>query len=360
MDGRDTSPNGGKEYLQQVETQMEEIGVGKIASVCGRYWGMDRDNRWERINRAYNLFVNGEGLKFESSSEAINYQYNKDITDEFLEPSVITAYGDAIGNIQDGDAVFFFNFRADRAREISIALNASDFEEFPRSNLNLHYSTMTLYREDFKYPTSFQPEHLNNILGDVIAQNQLKQFRIAETEKYAHVTFFFNGGEENPFAGEDRELIPSPKVATYDLQPEMSAPAVSKSVLKALEKDYSFILLNLANPDMVGHTGVEEAVIRALEAIDPLVEGLVRKAREKGFVTFITADHGNSEQMKINDGKPHTAHTTNKVPFVVILPDDSNINLTSDGRLSDVAPSVLHFLGIQQPLEMTGKSLIVK
>jgi len=336
------------------------IGAGRIAAVCGRYWGMDRDKRWDRVERAYKMLTAGEGLRFNSAVEAMQDSYRRNVTDEFIEPSVII---DADGKpmvIQRDDGVFFFNFRADRAREMALALNHSPEAGFETADLNLHYSTMTEHREDFPFAAAFRPVELKNILGQVISDNHLKQMRIAETEKYAHVTFFFNGSEETPFPGEERILVPSPKVVTYDLQPEMSAPAVTERGLEALDKDYGFILLNFANPDMVGHTGVLTAAAAALEALDPLVEALVKRARERGYQVLLTSDHGNCEQMFDADGGPHTAHTTNRVPLVVMPADGSRVKLRDDGRLADVAPTVLDLMGIKQPEEMTGKSLLVK
>lgn len=358
-DGRDTSPNSGEDFIRQVESRMTEIGVGRIASVCGRYWAMDRDHRWQRIERAYRMLVYGEGLRYKTAVEAVSDSYKRGVTDEFVEPSVVMENDKPVAVINDGDALFFFNFRADRAREISIALNADDFYHFDIKPLNLHYTTMTKYREDFEFPVAFGPSHLENILGKVLSDVGLKQFRIAETEKYAHVTFFFNGGDEKPFKGEDRVLIASPHVPTYDLQPEMSAAGVVERGLKAFDEDYSFILLNFANPDMVGHTGIQQAAIQALEALDPLVKSLVEKANIAGYTIFITADHGNCEQMIDDEGKVYTAHTTNPVPFVAIMSDGSLPRLRSDGILGDVAPTILEVLGIPQPTEMTGRSLFI-
>jgi len=356
LDGRDTSPTAGVEYIRQVEDRMANIGVGKIVSVCGRYWAMDRDRRWDRVEDAYHMLTAGEGEKFRSADEAIQASYLKHVTDEFVKPSVIVGgNGKPVSILRRGDAVMFFNFRADRARELTVALTSPEFREFRTENLNLHFSTMTQYRYDFDFPVAFGPEQLEKILAEVLSSNSLKQLRIAETEKYAHVTFFFNGGEDTAFPGEDRELIPSPKVATYDLKPEMSAPEVTQKVIESLEKDYSFILLNFANPDMVGHTGVQTAIIEALEVLDSLVEKLVKKALGRGFKVLLTSDHGNCEQMIDDDGEPHTAHTTNRVPFILF---DPTTELRSDGILADVAPTILKLLGIEQPVEMTGKSLI--
>lgn len=267
--------------------------------------------------------------------------------------------GQPVGRLAMDDSILFFNFRADRARELTLALTDPDFSEFNRPLIGLHYTSLTEYNQLFKLPVAFKPHHLNNILGQVISNRGLRQFRIAETEKYAHVTFFFNGGEETALAGEDRKLIPSPKVPTYDLQPEMSAPEVTESALAALDDDYTFILLNYANPDMVGHTGVQPAVLKALESLDPLVETLTKKALDQQYAVLLTSDHGNSEQMLDREGNPHTAHTTNRVPFVVMLPDGLRSDLRVDGILADVAPTILKLLQIPQPFEMTGRSLII-
>lgn len=358
-DGRDTSPHGAREYIRQVEEKMVKIGVGKTASVCGRYWMMDRDKRWERVERGYRLLTEGEGLPFKSAPDAVEDSYKREVTDEFIEPSVIVENDKPLTIMKDGDAVIFFNFRADRAREITWALTEPEFEYFKRKKLNVHYTTLTIYHEDMKLPVAFPPHHLKNILGEVVSAKGLKQFRIAETEKYAHVTFFFNGGEETPFSGEERKLIPSPKVPTYDMQPEMSAEEVAHSVLDILDKDYSFILLNFANPDMVGHTGVLAAAVKALETLDPLVEKIITKALKQEYSVMVTADHGNCEQMIAEDGSPHTAHTTNRVPFVLLKADGSRPALRQDGILADVAPTLLELMDIPKPEEMTGKTLII-
>jgi len=326
--------------------------------VVGRYWIMDRDKRWERVERGYKLVTAGEGLKFGSAAAAVEDSYRREITDEFIEPSLVTgADGAPLASVTSSDSVFFFNFRADRAREITWALTEQNFEFFPRLEVKPFFTTMTMYQKDMTLPIAFPQNHLTNILGEVLSKAGLKQFRIAETEKYAHVTYFFNGGVETPFPGEDRQLINSPKVATYDLQPKMSAPEVAAKAMEALDKDYSFILLNFANPDMVGHTGVLPAVLQALKALDPLMKGLVEKAVRNGYDVLITADHGNSEQMFDSDGSPHTAHTTNPVNCTLIRADGSKPPLR-DGILADVAPTVLQLLGLPQPAEMEGKSLL--
>jgi len=355
-DGRDTPPQSGISYVRSLEEYMTGMDIGKIATITGRYWAMDRDKRWERIEKAYNALVNGEGLQYTSAEEAIQAAYSNGTSDEFIPPSIIVQE-DIKSTIRDGDAVFFYNFRADRARELTLSLTDRDFNEFPTSSLNLHYTTMTEYHADYEFPIAFNPVKLENILGEEISRNGLKQFRVAETEKYAHITFFFNGGVEQPLTNEIRTLVPSPKVPTYDLQPEMSAREVADRALNALEEDYSFILLNFANPDMIGHTGSLPAIVKALEAIDPMVEALVKKAHSREFDLFITADHGNCELMTDEAGHPHTAHTTNRVPFVYAPFDGNNKQLKASGILADVAPTILELLNISQPLEMTGTTL---
>lgn len=359
MDGRDTPPQSGITYIRQLQDKIREIGVGKIATVTGRYWAMDRDKRWDRVERAYKALVYGEGMPFASAEEAVEDSYRRGVTDEFIEPSIIMKGDKPTVRMRYGGGMMFFNFRADRARELTRALADPSFKEFVRKPLDPHYTTMTRYSEEFNYPVVFPPRALDKILTQILAENGLKQFRIAETEKYAHVTYFFNGGVEEPSPGEHRALIASPKVATYDLQPEMSAADVASRALEAFDEDFSFILLNFANPDMVGHTGSIEAIVRALEALDPLVEQLIRKAQSNGFTTLVTSDHGNCEMMIDENGGPHTAHTTNLVPFVVVPPDDGMIALRQGGVLADVAPTILHLLGLQQPREMEGRNLFV-
>lgn len=358
MDGRDTSPQSGIGFIRQLRAKMREVGVGKIATVIGRYWAMDRDKRWERVERAYRAMVYGEGMQFHSPEEAVLDSYMRGVTDEFIEPSVIMKGDKPTVRMRYGDSMMFFNFRADRARELTRALADPSFREFVRKPLDPHFTTMTRYAEDFHYPVVFPPRSLDNILANVLADRGLEQFRIAETEKYAHVTYFFNGGVEAPVAGEHRVLVASPKVATYDLQPEMSASSVASRAQEALEQEYPFVLLNFANPDMVGHTGSLEAAIKALEAVDPLAAELVAKAKARGYTTFITADHGNCEEMIDAEGKPQTAHTTNLVPFVVVTPDGSNVILREQAILADVAPTVLKVLGIPSPKEMDGKPIL--
>lgn len=358
LDGRDTPPASACNYLQPIEDELKKYGLPKIASVIGRYYVMDRDNRWDRVEKAYNCLVLGEGEHATSSIEAVKQSYAKNETDEFVLPTVID--GDD-SRIKDDDAIIFFNYRPDRAREISKAINFSNFDGFDRKKVlkNIFYVTMTSYDATFTFPVAFEKTKLVNILGDVLEANGVKQFRTAETEKYAHVTFFFNGGIEQPQAHETRKLVASPKVPTYDLQPEMSAYEVCDNVLSAIDDDeYGFILVNFANPDMVGHTGVIEAATKACKVVDECVGKIANKCREKGVTMLLTADHGNAEMMvDESTGKPQTAHTTNMVPFVVINPDHK-IELKDDGALCNVAPTVLELLGIKQPEEMDAESLI--
>jgi 2,3-bisphosphoglycerate-independent phosphoglycerate mutase len=359
MDGRDTPPASGINYIKELESFLSDKPSAKIATVSGRFWAMDRDNRWERIEHAFSALVDGDGKKVQSALEAIQKSYDADETDEFIKPSVVCNSSGPIGKILDGDSVIFFNFRADRARELTKALTEEKFNGFNRSRVpnTGSYVTMTMYEEDFVFPVAFPSIKLTNILGDILSQNNLKQLRIAETEKYAHVTYFFNGGEEKPFPGEDRCLIQSPKdVPTYDIKPEMSAYEVTDEVLKRLEhSSYDFILLNFANPDMVGHTGKMDAAIKACETVDNCLKKIVEKIRSLDGTAIITADHGNCEQMSDNNN-PHTAHTMNPVPFVLINRD---VKLSKKGGLSDVAPTVLDLIGIDKPDEMTGTSLII-
>ena len=358
LDGRDTPPSSACEYLQVIEDELKKYNLPKIASVIGRYYVMDRDNRWERVEKAYNCLILGEGEHAPSSIEAVKRSYAKGETDEFVLPTVID--GDD-SRIKDNDAIIFFNYRPDRAREISKAINFKDFDGFDRKKVlnNIYYVTMTSYDATFTFPVAFEKTKLVNILGDVLEANGIKQFRTAETEKYAHVTFFFNGGVEQPQPNETRKLVASPKVPTYDLQPEMSAYEVCENVLAALDnEEYGFILVNFANPDMVGHTGIIEAATKACKVVDECVGKIAEKCREKNVTMILTADHGNAETMIDEDTqKPQTAHTTNEVPFVVINPSHK-IELKSDGALCNVAPTVLELLGIEKPKEMDCESLI--
>ena len=362
LDGRDTPPKSGVDYLAQLEAEMKRIGAGKTATVIGRYYAMDRDNRWERVEKAYAAMVYGEGESAETSAEAIARSYDAGVNDEFVLPTVITANGSPVGKLQDGDGFIFFNFRSDRAREITRSLALADFSGFQRRiwpNL-ASYVCMTEYDATFGLPIAFGPEELTNILGEVLSRAGLTQLRIAETEKYAHVTFFFNGGVEKPFPGEERCLIPSPKeVSTYDQKPEMSAYPVTEELLKKLDSgQYDVIVLNFANADMVGHTGILPAAVKAIEAVDECIGRLAVKVRDKGGRVIITADHGNAETMVDENGGPHTAHTTDRVPLILVDDERKGAKLRSNGILADIAPTMLALLGIPQPKEMTGTSLI--
>ena len=364
MDGRDTPPKSGADYLAQLEAEIGKIGAGKIATVIGRYYAMDRDNRWERVEQAYTAIVQGKGDFRKSAAEAIEASYAADVTDEFVKPAVIVSNGQPLGSVRDGDGFIFFNFRSDRAREITRALALDDCPGFARQDRPRlsAYVCMTEYDATFGLPLAFGPESLANILGEVLGRAGRTQLRIAETEKYAHVTFFFNGGVEEPFPGEERCLVPSPKeVATYDQKPEMSAYLVTDELLKRLATGkYDVIVLNFANADMVGHTGIMPAAIRAVEAVDECVGRLVDKVREMGGTVIITADHGNAEVMVDETGGPHTAHTTDRVPLILVDDRCKGRTLLSGGILADIAPTMLHLLRIPQPQEMTGKSLIVE
>lgn len=357
LDGRDTPPRSACTYLEQVEAELKKYNLPPVATVVGRYWAMDRDNRWDRVEKAYNCLLLGEGETASSACEGVKNSYAKGDNDEFVQPTMI---GGEESRIKDNDSVIFFNFRPDRAREITKAINFPSFKGFERKAVrkNLYYVTMTQYDETFNFPIAFPPQKLINILGDVLDAHGIKQYRTAETEKYAHVTFFFNGGVEEPKKLETRALVASPHVATYDLQPEMSAAEVCENVLKAEEdSEYGFILVNFANPDMVGHTGVLDAAAKACSVVDTCVGKIAQKAKELGITMLITADHGNAEVMADEVGAIHTAHTTNEVPFIVVNAD-KNLELRSDGALCDVAPTILQLMGIEQPVEMTGQSLI--
>ena len=358
LDGRDTPPQSACTYLEKVEDELKKYNLPSIATIIGRYYIMDRDNRWERVEKGYNALLLGEGEHSKTACDGVKESYARGDNDEFVLPTVI---GGEESRIKDNDAIIFFNYRPDRAREISKALNFPNFDGFERKKVlkNLYYVTMTKYNEDFTFPVAFPKEKLVNILGDVLETNGIKQFRTAETEKYAHVTFFFNGGIDEPQPHETRVLVPSPKVATYDMQPEMSAPEVCENVLKAVENpDYGFVLVNFANPDMVGHTGVIEAATKACQIVDDCVGKIAEACKKNNVIMLLTADHGNSEVMvNPETGKPQTAHTTNKVPFVLINAP-SGIKLVEDGALCDIAPTVLELMGIEKPSEMKGTSLL--
>ncbi|MEG0853561.1 MAG: 2,3-bisphosphoglycerate-independent phosphoglycerate mutase [Angelakisella sp.] len=358
MDGRDVPPSSGKDFVAELMAKMEEIGVGKIATISGRYYAMDRDNRWERVSQAHDAMVNGKGGFNANPVDVMEQSYADGKTDEFVLPTVCTADAE----ISENDSVIFFNFRPDRAREITRTMVDPAFDGFARKKgyFPLYYVCMTQY--DATMPNvqvAFKPQSLDNTFGAYIAEQGLSQLRIAETEKYAHVTFFFNGGVEAPCKNEDRALIPSPKVATYDMQPEMSAPEVTEEVLARLQSGkYDVIILNYANCDMVGHTGVFDAAVTAVETVDSCLGRTVAKIQEMGGIALITADHGNADQMYEPDGSPFTAHTTNPVPFVMVGAGDRK--LRTGGKLADIAPTMLELLGLPQPAEMDGVSLIAK
>ncbi len=359
LDGRDTPPASAESYIADLENKMEEKGVGKIASITGRFYSMDRDKRWERVSKAYDALVNGIGEKESSASIAIEKSYQKEVFDEFVVPTLICNNGEPIATISENDSVIFFNFRPDRAREITRSLVDKEFNGFERKYFPLYYVCFTNYDETIKnVHIAFKKDEIKNTFGEIISKKGMTQLRIAETEKYAHVTFFFNGGEEKQYPGEDRILIPSPKVETYDLKPEMSAIEVTDNVVQAINsKKYDSIILNYANPDMVGHTGNLDAAIKALETIDECVGRVVEAVENNGGVLLITADHGNSEQMiDYTTGEPHTAHTTNVVPLVLVGKDAK----LKEGRLADLTPTMLDIMGIEKPKEMTGESLLEK
>ena len=363
LDGRDTPPTSGKDFVQELTDKMQEIGVGEVASVMGRYYAMDRDNRWDRVEKAYNALTKGEGNEAADGVSAIAASYAEGVNDEFVLPAVVKKDGKPVAVIQDGDSVIFFNFRPDRAREISRAFCCDEFDGFPREKrLNLTYVCFTEY--DATIPNklvAFHKVELHNTFGEYLAAHNMTQVRIAETEKYAHVTFFFNGGVEDPNKGEDRILVKSPKVATYDLQPEMSAPAVCDKLVEAIKSDkYDVIIINFANPDMVGHTGVIPAAVQAIETVDGCVGRAVEAVKKAGGQMFICADHGNAEMMiDYKTGEPWTAHTTNPVPFILVNADPA-YGLRENGCLADIIPTLIELMGMEQPKEMTGKSLLVK
>ncbi|SFA56241.1 phosphoglycerate mutase [Anoxybacillus pushchinoensis] len=362
LDGRDVGPQTAKTYIQQLNEQIEQIGVGEIATLSGRYYSMDRDKRWERVEKAYRAMVYGEGPSYRDPLACIDDSYANGIYDEFVLPSVIVREdGTPVATIQDNDAVIFYNFRPDRAIQISNTFTNDDFRSFdrgPKHTKNLFFVCLTHFSETVKGYVAFKPTNLDNTLGEVLSQNGLKQLRIAETEKYPHVTFFMSGGREEKFPGEERILIDSPKVATYDLKPEMSAYEVTDALLKEIEADkFDAIILNYANPDMVGHSGMLEPTIKAVEAVDECLGKVVDAILAKGGIAIITADHGNADEVTNPDGSPNTAHTTNPVPVIVTK---KGITLRQDGILGDLAPTMLDLLGLQQPKEMTGKTLIQK
>lgn len=361
MDGRDTLPASGEGYIQELQEKMKEKGVGKIATLSGRYYAMDRDKRWDRVEKAYNAIVRGEGVLAKDPIQAIEESYQQEIFDEFVVPTVITDANDQpLAKIESGDSVIFFNFRPDRARQLTRAIVDDKFDGFKTDKLDIDFVCMTEYDDTMpNVKIAFKPEELTNTFGEVVSKLGKKQLRIAETEKYAHVTFFFNGGREEPYPGEDRILVNSPKVATYDLQPEMSAYEVTEKVVEAINSEkYDTIILNFANTDMVGHTGNIDAAIKAVEAVDKCVGEIVEAVQKQNGVLLITADHGNAEQMiDYQTGEPLTSHTTNLVPLILVGME--NVEL-KDGRLCDLTPTMLDIMEEQKPKEMTGESLLIR
>ena len=359
LDGRDTPPASAEGYIAELESKMKEKEIGQIATISGRFYAMDRDKRWERVSKAYNAIVRGEGEKAISATSAIEESYQKEVFDEFVVPTVITTKnGEPIAKIEENDSVIFFNFRPDRAREITRSIVDPNFDGFETIKLNTFFVCMTSYDETMpNVEIAFRKEEIKNTFGEYISKFGKTQLRIAETEKYAHVTFFFNGGEEKQYKGEDRILVPSPKVETYDMKPEMSAYEVTEKVVEAIKSEkYNAIILNFANPDMVGHTGNIEAAIKALEAIDECVKKVVETIESVDGALLITADHGNAEQMiDYKTGEPHTAHTTNPVPLAILGIGNKKLK---EGRLADLAPTMLQIMGLEKPDEMTGESLI--
>lgn len=363
MDGRDTPPRSGIKYIEELETRIKELGIGEIATVMGRFYSMDRDNRWDRVEKAYNAMVKGAGRRADSATKAIELSYADGKGDEFIEPAIIAGDSEEPHLIKSGDAVIFFNFRGDRAREITRAFTERGFSGFTvshRPELS-SFVSMTRYDEGFDLPVAFSPTSMDSLLGQLISDAGMKQLRIAETEKYAHVTFFFNGGKDRPFKDEERILVPSPQdVLTYDERPSMSAFELSDRVVEKLsEKIYDLIVLNYANCDMVGHTGIIAAAVEAVETVDSCLGRVIETAKEAGYSLLVTADHGNAEKMTDEStGQPHTAHTTNPVPFVLVDDDRKGCKLRSGGKLADIAPTILDLLGMEKPVQMDGLSLI--
>ena len=363
LDGRDTPPASGKGYIEALQAKMDEIGVGEIGVVSGRYYAMDRDNRWDRVELAYKALTQGEGIKGTDAAEAVQASYDNEKTDEFVLPTVIEKDGKPVATVQDHDSVVFFNFRPDRAREITRAFCDDDFKGFEREKkLDLTFVCFTNYDETIQNKiVAFNKVQLHNTFGEHLPAHDMTQVRIAETEKYAHVTFFFNGGVEEPNKGEDRILVKSPKVATYDLQPEMSAPQVCDKLVEAIKSDkYDVVIINFANPDMVGHTGVEAAAVKAVETVDECVGRAVEALKEVNGQMFICADHGNAEQLvDYETGEPFTAHTTNPVPFILVNADPK-YTLKEGGCLADIIPTLIELMGMEKPEEMTGESLLIE
>ncbi len=359
LDGRDTPPKSGINYIHELETFLTQERCGKIATIMGRYYAMDRDRRWDRISKAYDAIVLGNGAFTKNPLDAIEYSYKNNLSDEFMLPTVVVNNSDKPnGRISDGDGVFFFNFRADRARQLTESLTQETFTSFERQEVKkIHFLSMTKYAEHFNLPMVFLPNNLDMILAEVLEKNNIPNFRIAETEKYAHVTYFFNGGNEKIFKGEERVLIPSPKVSTYDLKPEMSAYEVTERIITEIKnKKFPLIIVNFANVDMVGHSGKIEPTIKAIEALDTCLSKIINELKPINGKALITADHGNAEMMIDIHGEPHTAHTTNPVPFILFDPE-WNGSLRKDGSLQDIAPTILDMMGIEKPKEMTGTSL---
>lgn len=363
MDGRDTSPTSGVGFVRQLLEKMGELGHGRLASLTGRYYAMDRDKRWDRTQIAWNALTRGQGERVAYPLAALEAAYAAGETDEFIKPLLICAEGEEPAMLRDGDVLFFFNFRADRARQITRCFYDNGFKEFDRG-VRPHlaaFASMTLYDETMPLPAAFEPEGITQVMGEIVSGLGLTQLRIAETEKYAHVTYFFNGGREEPFPGEDRKLIPSPRdVATYDLKPVMSAPEVCQALMDEWQKHkYHFVVCNFANPDMVGHTGVISAAVEALHIVDFCMEELVKFARANGIRLIVTADHGNVEEMLTPEHRPMTAHTLNLVPFI-IFDEELNIRLREEGRLADIAPTILDLWKVEKPAVMTGQSMVSK
>jgi 2,3-bisphosphoglycerate-independent phosphoglycerate mutase len=357
LDGRDVPPKSALKYIRELQSIMNEIGVGKVATVSGRYYTMDRDKRWDRIEKAYICLTEGRGFRSSSAEAAVLNGYERGETDEFLQPTIV----DSAGLVENGDSVIFFNFRPDRAREITRAFIDKDFQGFPRNPLKILFTCMTQYDVTLDTPVAFPTQNLKDTLGEIVSNAGLRQLRIAETEKYAHVTYFFNGGKEEPNSNEDRILIPSPKVATYDMKPEMSAYEVTKNVVERIRSgQYHLIVINFANPDMVGHTGVFDAALKAIETVDTCIGQVVEEVLEQKGAVLLTSDHGNAEKMiDDNSHQAHTAHTTSKVPFILIMNDSNTHKIRDNGILADVAPTALQLLALPKPMTMTGKSLIV-
>jgi 2,3-bisphosphoglycerate-independent phosphoglycerate mutase len=357
LDGRDTPPESGAGYLEELKRKLREIGIGEIATVMGRYYGMDRDNRWDRTEKAYGALTRGEGITAQDPIEEVRKSYQQNVSDEFVVPAVIQKNGKPVAVVQDGDSVIFYNFRSDRARQLTRVFIDEKFDKFERKKLHCYFGTMTQYHEEFTCPVAFSPQFLTHTLGEIISDLGLTQMRLAETEKYAHVTFFFNGGKEEPFPGETRILVPSPRgVATYDQKPEMSADEVTSRGIEGIKSGkHNLIVINYANCDMVGHSGKMDAAIRAVEVVDDCLHELIPVALAEKYFVLITADHGNVDKMIDEDGKPFTAHTTNLVPFIMVK-DGFHQSLLNGGKLSDIAPTILKIMDIPQPPEMDGIS----